>query len=306
MIYPNSETQGLSPQLFFEAIAAPVIYNADSPYKQMTKKLNDIDIAYFQEGLPLGNRLDESIKIEIKKRIVNDFTTYGRQLYESSDAIRQQIIANVRQAVGKYPDLPSALADLSKAMEMMHLFVRKQLGFVPIPMYNSAELRELYAAAQKVTLVERVTGGNAKDVIVYYHALIEHTAWVCRMLTRRRASQFLMQMVDCLSREYDVNSPFATMFNDAPSLSTDEDLPPELLPLRELMAENVHNVHDFRTLCMLQAELKGGSVYLVGLAQPRVVVGLALIIENHIVVRVGGIVDARHTINGIVLCSALK
>ena len=242
MIYPNSEAQGLSPQLFFEAIAAPVIYNADSPYKQMTKKLNDIDIAYFQEGLPLGNRLDESIKIEIKKRIVNDFTTYGRQLYESSDAIRQQIIANVRQAVGKYPDLPSALADLSKAMEMMHLFVRKQLGFVPIPMYNSAELRELYAAAQKVTLVERVTGGNAKDVIVYYHALIEHTAWVCRMLTRRRASQFLMQMVDCLSREYDVNSPFATMFNDAPSLSTDEDLPPELLPLRELMAENVHKV----------------------------------------------------------------
>ena len=32
------------------------------------------------------------------------------------------------------------------------------------------------------------------------------------------------------------------------------------------MVENVHNVHDYRTLCTLQAELKGGSVYLVGLA----------------------------------------
>lgn len=241
-MYQNSDPQGLSPQLFFEAIAAPVIYNADSPYKQMIRKLNDIDISYFQEGLPLGNRLDESITIELKKRIVNDFTAYGRQLYEGSDAIRQQIIADVRRVVGKYPDLPSAIADFSKAMEMMHLFVRKQLCFVPIPMYNSAELRELYAAAQKVTLVERVTGGNAKDVIVYYHALIEHIAWVCRMLTRRRASQSLMQMVDYLSREYDLNSPFATMFNDVPSLSTDEDLPPELLPLIELMAENVHNV----------------------------------------------------------------
>ena len=242
MMYQKIEPQDLSPQLFFEAIAAPVIYNADSPYKLMTRKLNDIDIAYFQEGLPLGNRLDESIKIEIKKRIVNDFTAYGRQLYEGSDAIRQQIIADVRRVVGMYPDIPSALADLSKAVEMMHFFVRKQLCFVPIPMYNSAELRELYAAAQKVTLVERVTGGNAKDVIVYYHALIEHTAWVCRMLTRRHASQFLMKMADALSREYNLNSPFATLFNDEPSSSTDEDLPPELLPLKELMAENVHNV----------------------------------------------------------------
>lgn len=242
MIYQNIEPKGLSPQLLFEAIAAPVIYNADSPYKLMTKKLNDIDIAYFQEGLPLGNRLDESIKIEIKKRIVNDFTAYGRRLYEGSDAIRQQIIADVRRVVGKYPDLPSALADLSKAVEMIHFFVRKQLCFVPIPMYNNAELRELYAAAQRVTLVERVTGGNAKDVMVYYHALIEHTAWVCRMLIRRHASQYLMKMADTLSREYDLNSPFATVFDDAPAMQPDEDLPPELLPLKELMAENVHNV----------------------------------------------------------------
>ena len=232
----------LSPQTFFEAIAAPVIYNGDSPYKLMTRKLDDIDIDYFQRGEPLGKRLDDSLELEIKTRILNDFKTYGEQLYENAESIKQQIIDDVRDLIVKYDNRATAFAHLSEAMEKMHRFVRKQLCFVPIPMYSRKELKELYDEAQKVTLLERVTGSNDKDVIRYYHALIVHTVWACRMLTRRRASQYLMQMVDTLSREFNMDSPMATFYNDEPTPFTEPDIPNDLLPLLDKLSLKIHNV----------------------------------------------------------------
>lgn len=37
------------------------------------------------------------------------------------------------------------------------------------------------------------------------------------VLTRRKTSQFLMSVVDSLSREYDLQSTVATIYNDPPS-----------------------------------------------------------------------------------------
>lgn len=242
MTYTIREPQEPSPQSFFEAVAAPVIYSADSPYRLMTAKLNDIVIGFFQEGQLIGKQVDESTTIEVKSRIVGGFTAYGRRLDDTADAVRQKIRDGVRRVVGVYPDYPTALADLSKALEMTRVFVRKRLCFVPIAMYSNAELRGLYAAAQKAELVGREADGNAKDTFIYYHALVEHTAWVCRMLTRRRVSRFLMEMADSLSREYGIGSSFAASADDNPSSGLEEELPRELCHLRELMAENVHNV----------------------------------------------------------------
>ena len=239
--FAGDETM-LSPQSFFGAMAAPVLYNVDSPYKLMSRKLDDIDMDYFQRGEPLGNRLDGSLEMEIKTRILNDFKFYGEQLYENAESIKQQIIDDVRDLIFRYEDRATAFAHLSEAMERMHGFVRKQLCFVPIPMYSRKELKELYDEAKRVTLLERVTGGNGRDVIRYYHALIVHTVWACRMLTRRRAGQFLMQMVDRLSREFDMDSPMATFYNDEPTPFTAPDIPNDLLPLVDKLAHKTHNV----------------------------------------------------------------
>lgn len=194
-------------QILFNKIASPVLYDDESPYKLMTKKLNDIDIDYFEkiDATPLGKTLDDSLGLGVKKQIVDDFVAYGNTLIsENADRIERQIVQDVKHLVESQPDTAEALEALREAMEDMRSFVRKQLCFVPIPKYDNAELRELYAAAQKVTLLERVTGSNDKDVIRYYHALIEHTVWACRMLMRRRAGQFLMQMVNVLSHEFNV------------------------------------------------------------------------------------------------------
>ncbi len=229
-------------QPFFTLIAEPVLYEEHSPYKLMNKKLNDIDIDYFQGSIPLGKTVDREIEIGIKHRIVNDFVTYGNELLNSrSEEIEKEIISKVNGLVCQYKERTAALRDLDETFKYMHRFVRKQLCYIPIPMYDNAELRELYAAAKRVTLLEHVMGSNDKDVIKYYHALIEHTVWVCRMLMRRRASQFLMHMVDVLSREFDMDSKWATSYNDEPTPQQEPEIPEELLPMIEQLAENVHN-----------------------------------------------------------------
>lgn len=228
----------------FETIAAPVLYDDGSPYRLMTKKLNDIDIDYFEriDSTPLGKTLDDSLRIELKKRILGDFVAYGNTLIaENADKIERLIVQDIKLLVESSPDTAKTLDALKEALEFTHTFVRKQLCFVSIPMYDNAELRQLYAAAQKVTLMERVTRSNDKDVIRYYHALIEHTVWVCRMLMRRRAGQFLMQMVDVISREFDLDSSVATSFNDNPSIDPVTRLPVPLSPLVESLAKKLYD-----------------------------------------------------------------
>lgn len=233
------------PSIFFEAIAGPILYDEEAPYRLMIKKLNDIDIDYFEkiDSAPLGKTLDNEMEIGIKHQILNDFVTYGNKLLANrTNDIERAIIDNVQKLMNQYDDQIEAIQDLNESFGYMHNFVRKQLCFVPNPMYDKAEIRELYNAAKRVTMIEKITGGNDKDVIKYYHALIEHCVWACRMLLRRRTGQFLMQMVDVLSREFDISSQWATSYNDAPSETDNYGLPKELLPLAEMMAENVHDV----------------------------------------------------------------
>lgn len=243
----------------FEMIVGPVLYDEGCPYKLMIKKLNDIDIDYFQGSSALSDRLDDTLRIEIKHKIVNDFNEFGKQLFHDySEKIEQKVKKDIGNWLRLQSDRKNALDILDDVFARIHSFTRKQLNYVPSPTYSSAELRELYNAAMKVSLVERIAGTNDKDVIRYYHALINHTVWTCRMLTRRRFSQLLMSLVDKLSRVFDMQSQWSTHFNDAPSLDrlyqasleynphpldfSNIQLPDTLLQLAERMAENVHDV----------------------------------------------------------------
>lgn len=239
----------------FETIVSPVLYDSDSPYKLMVQKLNDIDIDYFESPYVLGDRVDDDLRIELKKKILKDFIEYGNMLIsDNSDRIERQVKSSIGEWLHAQPNRKEAKARLDDVFCQIHDFTRKTLTYVPLPMYSKSELKDLYKAALKVTLFERVTGNNDKDVIRYYHALISHTVWSCRMMTRRRASQYLMSLTDMLSREFDVNSEWATHFDDAPCFAdvstyhpqpvdtSDIVLSPDLMQLAERMAENVHDV----------------------------------------------------------------
>lgn len=239
----------------FETIVGPVLYEDESPYKLMMKKFNDFDIDYFNGPYILGDRLDETLNISVKQRIIHDFGEYGNLLIrENSEIIEERVKNDIGRWLEKQKDRKAALQQLDEVFANIHKFIRRQLNYIAKPMYTKSELKELYEAAQRVTLIERVTGSNDKDVIRYYHALISHTVWACRMVTRRRASQYLMHLVDVLSREFDMSSRWATQFDDAPGQSVASDasyqpqpvdtsgivLSDDLLRLAECMAKNVH------------------------------------------------------------------
>lgn len=192
-------------QTFFETIAAPVLYEKESPYKLMTRKLNDIDIDYFQGVIAMGQTLNNELSLDIKHRILSDFVKYGEDLIAiQSDPIEKKIITGISRIVNDYSSRDEAISDLTEALKKTERFIREQLCFVPIPMYDNAELRELYNAAKRITLLERVTGSNDKDVIKYYHALIEHTVWACRMLMRRRIGLYMTNIVTILSLKFKI------------------------------------------------------------------------------------------------------
>ena len=239
----------------FEMIVSPVLYDSDSPYKLMVQKLNDIDIDYFEVPEALCDKVDNNLRIEIKQEILNDFIEYGKMLIrDNADRIERQVKSSIREWFSEQTNRKMALVQLDDVFRKIHDFTRRTLTYVSMPMYSKAELNELYEAALKVTLFERVTRSNDKDVIRYYHALISHTVWSCRMMTRRRASQYLIKLVDVLSREFDMNSEWATHYDDVPSFAntasyrpqpedtSDVVLSPELMQLAERMAENVHDV----------------------------------------------------------------
>lgn len=242
-----------------EIIVGPVLYDSDSPYKLMTQKLNDIDIDYFEGPFVLGDRLDDVLRIEIKKKILKDFIDYGNMLIRDySDKVERRVKCAIGEWITSQPSREVALMQLDEVFQGVLDFTRKTLTYVPLPMYSKSELKDLYDAAMKVTLFERVTRSNDKDVIRYYHALISHTVWSCRMMTRRRVSQYLMSLIDVLSREFDMNSEWATHCDDTPtSIPSHTDissyhpqpadtsavvLSPDLMHLAERMAENVHDV----------------------------------------------------------------
>lgn len=212
----------ITPQNFYEAIAGPVVYNDDSPYRLMMKRIDDIDTIYFQEGKKtvaeeISNRLSPAIKTVILK----DLSAFGEELICQLDKVQTRILSDVDSLVKQYSSPDRARRDLSAALIMIHDMARKQLPlFVHSKyycQYKSRDIKRLHEAAMRVTLLERLTGSNDKDVIEYYHAIIYHTAFACYKLTRRKASQFLLHMVDIVSREYDLQSPVATIYNDPPS-----------------------------------------------------------------------------------------
>lgn len=227
---------------FFEAVASPIVYDDNSPYSLMVYHMNKLVADRYSNIETLGERLNDDLSIRVKKEILNDFFSYGGSLLQQLPAIQERILHNVDSYFFSYPDRSEAFAHLNEALGDLYYFARKTLRYASQSRYTIVDLKKLRAKAKQITLVERVTGSNSDDVIEYYHALVDHTADACRQLARRQASKFIMHMVDAISREFDLDAPFATIYNDEDSYPVIPDLPRYLHPLVELMAENNHNI----------------------------------------------------------------
>lgn len=162
----------IQPQAFYDAIAGPVVYNDDSPYRLMMRRIDDIDTLYFQNGnKSVAEEIGDRLSPAIKAAILKDLSAYGESLISQSDKVEARILSDVEALVRQYPSTEEARRDLSAALVMIHDLARKQL---PISAhskycchYTSRDIKRLHEAAMRVTLFERLTGSNDKDVMEY-------------------------------------------------------------------------------------------------------------------------------------------
>ena len=86
---------------------------------------------------------------------------------------------------------------------------------------------------------------NRKDIIDFYHALMDRTEWECKVLVERKISQFLTQLAERLTETVDTTIPENTTTNKyvpQPIDTSGIQLPEELEALVEEIAKNVHEV----------------------------------------------------------------
>ena len=225
---------------FFDVLAAPVLYEDNSPYRLMMNKLNYIGYFAF-EGRTLGKYLDDRQVVEIKKHVLDEFHAYATELQNCADAIEHRIVDDVYRVANAYKDEEVARRDLKFTLAKLYRFIRTQLFFIPVPKFTLRDINVLRERAAQVTVMEQLTARNDRDVLIFYHAMMEHTVWTCRQLTRRRAGRFLMEMIEVVAREFSLPLPWVSTKDAAGGESQTMSLPPELSPLVEKMAESVHD-----------------------------------------------------------------
>ena len=220
-----------------------LIQKHDSIYNSLMSKVNAIDTDYFEPITRDENILSPELNLELKDKVLNDINEQANRLFFDSD-LMEQILADVRNELEE-GNLETSQQTLTNTAQELRKYAQDRLLFISTPKYDDAELSRLYKQAKKVTLLEHIAQNNRKDIIDFYHALMDRTEWECKALVERKTSQFLTQLAERLAKTVDTTIPANTTTNGyvpQPIETSDIQLPEELEALVEKMAKNVHEV----------------------------------------------------------------
>ena len=221
-----------------------LIQKHDSIYNSLMSKVNAIDTDYFEPITRDENILSPELNLELKDKVLNDINEQANRLFFDSD-LMEQILADVRSRLEEEGDIETAQQTLTNTAQELRKYAQDRLLFISTPKYDDVELSRLYQQAKKVTLLEHIAQNNRKDIIDFYHALMDRTEWECKALVERKTSQFLTQLAERLAETVDTTIPTNTTTNGyvpQPIGTSDIQLPEELEALVEKMAKNVHEV----------------------------------------------------------------
>ena len=221
-----------------------LIQKHDSIYNSLMSKVNAIDTDYFEPITRDENILSPELNLELKDKVLNDINEQANRLFFDSD-LMEQILADVQSRLEEEGNLETSQQTLTNTAQELRKYAQDRLLFISTPKYDDTELSRLYKQAQKVTLLEHIAQNNRKDIIDFYHALMDRTEWECKALVERKTSQFLTQLAERLTKTVDTTIPANTTANGyvpQPIGTSDIQLPEELEALVEKMAKNVHEV----------------------------------------------------------------
>ena len=165
------ETKELSQKVY-----GIVVDEVERIYPMFMKRVNDIDIDYFDEITRDSEELPKELNFELRDKVLDDVRQYAMQLLEES-GIRNRV-GNLMKDV----DATTAKEVLDNAKEKL-----REYSYASSILNGSSDiteeyLQQLYTDAKKRDLWERITQNNKADVIKFHHALMDKTYEQCKDL----------------------------------------------------------------------------------------------------------------------------
>lgn len=146
----------------------------DAIYPQFMKRVNDIDLNYFEGVATYSEHLPKELNFELRDKVLDDIKRYAMKLLEGSNIkTRLEVICKDID-----PKQSGEARDYVKGL--IHSYVYASSVLNGSSHYSEEELKELYTDAKKRDLWERITQNNKYDVIKFHHALMDKTYEQCK------------------------------------------------------------------------------------------------------------------------------
>lgn len=165
-----------------------VVHEVDAMYPQFIKRVNDIDIDYFEDITRDSEEMPEELNFELRDIVLDDIRLYAVQLLDRS-GIKERI-GEVLGGVG--PIERKEILEQAKKDLRSYVYASSVLnGSSDI---SEEKLQKLYTGANKRNLWERVTQSNKSDVIEFHHALMNKTYEQCKDILYECIDSFLYKI----------------------------------------------------------------------------------------------------------------
>lgn len=157
-----------------QRISDSVVDKVDAIYPQFMKRVNNIDLDYFEEITRDSEEIPMELNFELRDKILDDVRQYAIQLLNES-GIRDRI-----NEIMKDVDSVTAKEAFDRAKEKLRDYVYASSILNGSSNITEEELEKMYTEAQKRDLWERITQNNKSDVIRFHHALMDKTYEQCK------------------------------------------------------------------------------------------------------------------------------
>jgi len=166
-----------------------VVEEVDRLYPQFIKRVNDIDIDYFEDITRDSEEMPMELNFELRDKVLDDIRLYAMQLLEESN-IKSRI-----EYLTKVIEEATIKEALGNAKEMLRGYIYANSFLNGSSDITEEELLKLYTDAKKRDLWERITQNNKKDVIEFHHALMNKTYEQCKDVLYDSIESFLFNKV---------------------------------------------------------------------------------------------------------------
>lgn len=146
-----------------------VVEEVEAIYPQFMKKVNNIDLDYFENIVRCSEEMPKELNFELREKVLDDVKQYAIQLLEKSN-IKRKIDAIMQDV-----DADTARVIVEQAKELIRRYVYASSILNGSSDITEEELQKMYTDAKKRDLWERIAGNDKSDIIEFHHALMDKT-----------------------------------------------------------------------------------------------------------------------------------